>query len=398
MMPATLQPVREAFLVRHAVSAVLALFFSALAACLLGYLALSVPGPWFPSAAPKFWSATELSLSRGTGGVDNGELVVLAPDATGTVLVTVNTDFRSTDYRGIAWVAIDIPEPADVRLLWRSDYAADKLNSTPISVAAGRLRPLIVADDRDWIGRITGLALTIRGPLPRPVRIRGVTAKPMGAVEVLGDRVREWLAFEGWSGTSINSVTGGADVQDLPLPLLLSVSAAIAVLVAFALARGTARARLPLALALTFVAAWVVLDARWALDLARQVRETGRQYAGKDWRGRHLAAEDGPLFAFVEKVRTTLPSTPVRVVVAADAHYFRSRAAYHLYPHNVYFDPYANTLPASTQLRRGDYVLIYQRRGVHFDAGAQRLRWDGGAPVAAEMLLAEAGAALFRIL
>jgi hypothetical protein len=220
----------------------------------------------------------------------------------------------------------------------------------------------------------------------------------MGATEILGDRVREWLAFEGWSGTSINSVTGGADVQDLPLPLLLSASAAIAVLVVFAFARGAVRGRLPLAMALAFVAAWIALDVRWAADLVRQVRETGRQYAGKDWHERHLAAEDGPLFAFIERVRTKLPATPARVVVAADGHYFRSRAAYHLYPNNVYFDPYANTLPAAAQLRPGDYVVVYQRRGVQFDAGTQRLRWDGGAPIAAEMLLAETGAALFRIL
>jgi hypothetical protein len=61
--------------------------------------------------------------------------------------------------------------------------------------------------------------------------------------------------------------------------------------------------------------------------------------------------------------------------MAADAHYFRGRGAYHLYPHNVLFDPYLNAMPASTRLRPGDYIVVYQRRGVQYDPGAQRLRW-----------------------
>ncbi len=63
----------------------------------------------------------------------------------------------------------------------------------------------------------------------------------MGAVEIAGDRVSEWLAFEGYSGTSINGVTGGADVQDLPLPVLLATVAGLAALAWFGFARYRAR-------------------------------------------------------------------------------------------------------------------------------------------------------------
>lgn len=390
-------PPTETLVDRHPIGVALALLGAALAACMLGYLSLAVPGPWFPGAAPRAWSVAELSLSRGAGGIRDGELVIHAPDATGTTLVTLNTDFRSSDYRAIAWVAVDIPDDADVRLLWRTDYAPARLNSSPVAVAAGRLRPLVVAGDPEWVGRITGLALTIRGAIAQPIRIRGVAARPLGAPELLADRFREWTAPEGWSGASINSVTGGADIQNLPLPALLAAAVAMAALLAFVVTRGAARSRLPLLVATSFIVAWMLLDARWAWDLARQARDTGQRYAGKDWRERHLAAEDGPLFAFIEKVRTQLPATPARVFVAADAHYFRSRGAYHLYPHNVYFDPYANTFPPGARLRPGDYVVVYQRRGMQFDPGAKRLRWDGGAPVAADMLLAEGGGALFRI-
>jgi hypothetical protein len=63
----------------------------------------------------------------------------------------------------------------------------------------------------------------------------------------------------------------------------------------------------------------------------------------------------------------------------------------------VYFDPWRNTMPPPSALRPGDYIVVYQRKGVQYDAAQQRLRWDGLAPVEAELVLADAGSALFRI-
>ena len=146
-----------------------------------------------------------------------------------------------------------------------------------------------------------------------------------------------------------------------------------------------------------FVAAWLLCDLRWEWNLARQAMATRDQYGGKDWRGKHLAAEDGPLFAFIENVRAKLPVAPVRIFVVAEANYFRDRGAFHLYPHNVYFDPYRDTVPASAAMRPGDYLVVYQRRGIQYDAAAQRLRFPDGTTVAAELVLLEPRAALFLI-
>jgi len=198
------------------------LFAVALAVCLLAYLVAVVPGNWFPGASTMTWSAAELSFTRGFGVVENDALVVTALDATGTAVISLDTDFRSNDYRAIAWNAIDVPERANLRLLWRTDYAPGKLNSVPLTVASGHLLPASLARDPNWIGRIRGIALLVQGPLPGPFRIRGVAAKPLGAIEIAGDRVREWFKFEGFPGTSIDSVTGGDDVQDLPMPVLLA--------------------------------------------------------------------------------------------------------------------------------------------------------------------------------
>ena len=45
-----------------------------------------------------------------------------------------------------------------------------------------------------------------------------------------------------------------------------------------------------------------------------------------------------------------LPETPVRIYATSDFEYFRRRAGYHLYPHNVLFDPFADTLPPAPLL------------------------------------------------
>jgi hypothetical protein len=83
--------------------------------------------------------------------------------------------------------------------------------------------------------------------------------------------------------------------------------------------------------------------------------------------------------------------------VAADVNYFRGRAAYHLYPHSVYFDARSNELQWTDALRPGDWLLVYQRRGIQYDASRQLLRWETGRTTSAELKLVEPGAALFRI-
>jgi hypothetical protein len=103
------------------------------------------------------------------------------------------------------------------------------------------------------------------------------------------------------------------------------------------------------------------------------------------------------LFAFIEKVRAKLPAPPARVFMVAAAHYFRDRGAYHLYPYNVYFDPSSDTLPPPSAVRSGDYIVVYQRKGMQYDAAQQRLRWDDQGLIGVELLLADTSAALFRV-
>jgi hypothetical protein len=375
-------------------------FGTALLLCVIGFLSVTVPGAWFPAADTKSWTAKDLVVVRGSGSLVGDELVVTAPDATGTTIISLNAHFRSSQYPAIAWIGADFPESASVTMLWNSDYLPNKVNVAPVVVEAGRLRPAQVIGTRRWVGNITGLALTVRGPLPTPLRLRGVVAKPMGALDTLRDRAGEWLAFEGWTGTSINGVVGGADMQDLPLPLLLAAAVALAIAIAHALRRWQPRAiGLGLAgvIASSFLLAWLVLDARWTWNLARQVAETASRYGGKDSRDKNLAAEDGALYAFIEKARAVLPQAPARIFVVADAPYFRGRAAYHLYPHNVYADVLGAAPAPATAIRPGDWVLVWQHSGVQYDPAQNTLHWEGRAAIPADAKLVGDGGALFVV-
>jgi hypothetical protein len=376
------------------------LFAASTLLCIVGYLALSVPGNWFGGLPTLRWTAAELAVTQGSGQPTADGLRVSAPGAQGIAIVSIQTSFRYAGYAAVAWDTADVPDNVAAALVWRNDYEPGRRFTRPLTVEARRLLPITLADDPNWIGKINGLALIIRGDLAQPMLIRGVLAKPMTAVQILRDRGREWLAFEPWSGGSINSRNGGADAQDLPLPFVLALIVGLALIIYAILVRWLPQTIGPFRPVIAgglFVCAWFILDVPWQWNLMRQAHLTSEQYAGKSWRERHLAAEDGALFDFIEKARAKLPPPPVRVFMTADALYFRDRGAYHLYPHNVYFDPYRNTLPDAAKLRDGDYLVVFRRKGVQFDAAQKKLRWDGGQPVDAEVLFAESGGAVFAI-
>jgi len=376
-------------------------FAAALALCLLAYLAYAVPGRWISSAAEQAFGATRLSVPRGTATLAGNDLVVSRAAEDGNTVVSVNADFRAADYPVVAWIAGGFPADARVALLWRTDVEPARVNKRVLDVQGdGLLVPADVHEDPHWLGRIVGLALVVQGPIERPLHIRGVVAKAGGAAGTLRDRSREWTAPEPWTGASINTVVGGADVQQLPLPALLAAAIAVAVVMLWLVMRrrgeGVATAVAAGAVALALVA-WLVLDARWMVNLTREAHATALQFAGKDQQQKHLAAQDRDLFAFIEKARGVMPKDPARVFVLADADYFRGRAAYHLYPHNVWFDPYRNAVPPADQLRAGDWLVVYQRRGVQYDAARHSIRFDDGATVAAEVKLIDHGGALFLV-
>jgi hypothetical protein len=362
------------------------------------YLVFAVPGPWLVGDTPRRFAVEAMQLIRGSGVRAGDEFVVQVPDDRGIAILSLPADLPAERYRGLAWDVADLPPKAEVRVLWLSDTDPGRINSLPAIVEAGRVRPVIVAGAPGWSGRIRGLGLSVAGALPRPFRVRAVTAKPMDATEILSDRAGEWLAFEGWSGTSINVVVGGAEVQDFPLPAFLAAAVGVAALLLAAVHR-LRPALLPhvgTGIAVVFLGAWLMLDLRWTANLARQVAATTVAFAGKADRDRRLADVDGVLYEFVERARAVLPSAPQRIWVASDAPFFNGRAAYHLYPNDVHFAPRDRAMPDRRWVKPGDWLLVFHRRGVEYNPSNETLRWDGGTEVPAVLRLPGNSAALFQ--
>jgi hypothetical protein len=377
-----------------------AAFVASLAVCAVAYLAFAAPGPWLQAPPSLRWSAQEMTAARGKAQLRPEGLVIAAPDSTGTAVVSLNTTFRARDYPVIAWDASAIPEDVEATVLWYSDIDSSRVFRHALVNEAGRLAPVRLAQDPGWLGRIGGVALVLRGSFTEPIVVRSAAAKAMSAAQVAGERLQEWLQFEPWTGASINGRPEQAQSESLPLPAVLALFAIVAAALYAGLWWLKSRAFRPALLggvAGLFVTAWFIADAAWEWNLARQASLTRALYGGKTSEERHRAAEDGALFAFMDRVRNKLPPPRARVFIAAELPYFRARGAYHLYPYDVYYDPSSATLPPPGVIRKDDYLVVYQRRGVQYDASERRLRWDGNAPVDADLLITDTGAALFHI-
>jgi hypothetical protein len=227
---------------------------------------------------------------------------------------------------------------------------------------------------------VTAVGVGFPGPLEGPLVIESLALQPWTPPTLLATVWREWTGYEGLGGHSSNFVIGGSP---LVRPLVRPVPAAAAfvglALVLYAALVAVRRRRWDGGVAVgLLLAGWLALDARWQLDLLRQLRLTRQRYGGKSWTDKRLAAEDGELFRFVSDLRRHLPAEPQVVYVltrdpeGADR-YLQLRSRYHLLPHNV-CSSYA-TPPASAPV--GSYLLVFNPRSdVAFDAGAGRLRWD----------------------
>lgn len=378
-----------------------ALFLAAgLGGVLVGYLAINVPGAWFPSAAPQRFDAAQMGVSRGRAQATPGALLVSTANADEPAVVVLKAALRSSDFAGIEWIVAGLPDDADVRLMWRTNYQPERLNIAAMTVDGGRLRPIVVRTEPAWIGTIVDLGLAVRGNPHAPFEVRGVIARPLGAVELARDRIGEWLTFEGWRATSVDTLAGGADAQDLPLPVVLVLAMLLSV-GTYALLRrfrpSLAPTAWPVFAAVVFALAWGIADLRYGWNAAHQSLETARTYGGRDWREAHLAAEDAALYQLVQSARAGMPDSKSRVFVLAEAPYFRARAAYYFYPHNPWFDVYGNAGPSPQLMRPGDYVFAFRRRGVQFNPKLGRLRIDGGTEMPAEPVLVATDGALFRL-
>jgi hypothetical protein len=288
--------------------------------------------------------------------------------------------------------------PVKLVFLWRTQERPNRNFSKPLSWTGTRIAPLELGPDDGWIGSITGVALAAHGALPRPLVLESFAVPSVSVATVIGDIAAQWGAFIPIVAASITLPFD--DERSHYATLLETVAGGgffAAALYWLLTRRGLARD--PRIYWAIVVAGWLILDARFQVNLWRQLARTAATFAGKTGEEKRLASDDRELYTLMRDVSTALPAPPVRVHFIADDHALRTRGSYFLYPQNVYHsDAKRAAVPAPEELRAGDYALLFLTSDLGYDRATQTLVWrDGRRKPAEEVLSRPPGLLLVRV-
>jgi hypothetical protein len=356
-------------------------------------------GPWLPSIGPRAVPGSQLQAVRGTIRVDGKAIILEEPGEDGSVVATAAIDppIEASDYRYVQVLAIGA-FPRELNFVWRTERGDKAVPRLQVLSSGGRILPIPLSSLDGWTGRILGVGLISRGPLSGPLRIEGLEFRPASVWTTIGSIFSDWLEFEPWDGGSIHFMAGGNPSLKHPLPLFLGVSFLVSVvLYLFVMALGHTQFRPQVVLAIALLG-WAVIDARWQLNLWKQLDITRFQYAGRSWEDKRRAAEDGRLFEFMREAKTKIGERPAHVFIYADEEFDRVRGAYHLFPKNVHVRPKIAGLYPASVYKPGDVIVLYRKRGVQYHPAEKRLRWEGEQSIPADMVYFFEGSGVFRVL
>ena len=369
------------------------LFFSSALILSLTHLQHGLPGKWMNDAKPLSWNGAALTMNKGQGNSDWGKLVIKALTDQGIAVASLSPPtFQAEKYPTITWSVSGATSSVEMEFLWRT--ADNRVFVRPLILAANILEPLEMAEDENWRGQIIYMAIIVKGTLAAPILVNGVSLGSASLSGVLPNMVKKWFALDQWQATSINFVDGGAIEKNVS-PVLV-IAAIILLALALNLILSIAKI-MPLNISMVWgmvFFGWFILDIRWQANLFQQLDLTHQQFAGKTWEVKHLAAEDAALFDFMRKVKAALPPANGRILYFSDDAYSRGKGAYHLYPHNVLA---RNDLPPASQIKTGDYIALFAKKGVQYDRSHQSLMWCDGQSLKVDLLFLAEGNALFKV-
>jgi hypothetical protein len=339
----------------------------------------------------------KLVQGRGQPAMEAYVLEALDPQGLGIVSAAV-PPFAAESYPRVEW-HVRGADAAGMKLtfLWRTLERPKRNFHVELAWQGGNVIYANPTAADGWSGTITGIALVVQGNLAQPLVVQSWTAPSASAWTALTEIGRQWSVPFPFKGTTISFPfdTERSDYASLLIVVALAEGLALAAYYLLARRRGWPRdARVLWAV---FLIGWLLLDLRWQVDLWRQLAQTTRQFAGKTPEEKHLATDDHAVFELMRQVNAALPPPPVRILFLADNLALRTRAAFFLYPQNVYHDAGRGKPPEPDQVRSGDFVLLFWFRALAYDPQTQQLRWPDGRTKAADKILALAdGAVLVR--
>lgn len=371
----------------------------ALLAVFGGFVAVFHSGPWSAAAEPYTLAGSQLTL-RGAGRVEGSRVVMegAGPDGIALAALNLESPLEARNYRYVTVRASGALPSGGLSFAWRIRGQENTVRRLDLAASGGRILPAALGSLDGWSGGVIGLGVIAKGNFRGPFAVESIELHTSSGWTTVGGIVSAWLEFEPWDGGSIHFMSGGNPALRHPLPLFLGISLAVAVgLYALLVVLGHARFRAQAVMAIALLG-WAVIDARWQLNLWKQLDLTRWQYAGKGWEDKRRAAEDGRLFEFMQEAKKRIGEAPAHVFVFADDEFDRVRGAYHLYPRNVTVQPKRQALLPAGTFKPGDVLVLYRKRGVEFNPAEKSLRWDGTESLKAEMVLFSEGSAVFRVL
>lgn len=384
-----------------AIRGIAALMCLLLSAAILAALSVLVQGDassWADSRPVERWTGRAFRSVEGRVRLLGDALEILGPSRRGRVVLSsgpVKIDAASVPY--LEWNLSAPPAGVDMVLFWRRANR-NALDVQPLMGGGAGPRVLQLSRNEAWQGTVAEIGFAIQGALARPITLEGVALHGSSPALFLASLLDQWLSFHEWTQRSANFLVLGDERSVVPLVPAVAVWVALALMLYGGLSSVFRDLRSWSMVAAIVLAGWLVLDARWGLERARQLRATFEQYAGKTWDEKNLAGLDGELYGFLAEVKERLPKTAQRIFFLTGeqkpgaAEYERERARYHLLPHNAYAYPYQRGLLNS--LRPGDYVVA--TGGAGGLASRRALQWAQRNGVSLELLHEAVAGRLYR--
>jgi hypothetical protein len=277
--------------------------------------------------------------------------------------------------------------PVELFFLWRTEERPNRNFSKRLSWSGTHIVPLELGPDDGWTGTITALGLVARGTLPRPLVLESFSVPSVSVASVVGDIFHQWAAFIPIVAASVTLPFDDERSHYATLLATVAGGGLLAVALYWLLTR-RALPRDPRVYWAIAVAAWLILDTRFQVNLWRQLTRTAATFAGKTGEEKRLASDDRELYLLMKEVSAALPAPPVRVHFIADDQALRTRGSYFLYPQNVYYSETKRARkPAPEELRSGDYVLLFLTSDLGYASASQALVWRDGRRKPAEQIL-----------
>ncbi|WP_157976709.1 hypothetical protein [Parahaliea mediterranea] len=324
-------------------------------------------------------------LKFGDGGFQNAS-VVISGLKDGEAILEARVSVRAEQFPLISLETRGMHPGLDLVLFWRTDQNSGVTNQVELEVSQSGNYWYNLANDSNWKGLVTTVALGVYGDLrEEPFLLEKMAFHSFSSSGIAASVWGQWTAFSGWSQRSINNLTtvfGGGSVNAAPV----LASWALLGMALTAMLSWVFKAKIVLSCVIAGAVPWLVFDGMWQSSLNAQLHEIRLTYSGKSDEEKHLVAPDAVYYKYAKRLKDErLPSEPSRIFLLSkrEGHdYERLKIQYYLLPHNIYN---YGLIPPHQYVRSGDYLLLIgEHDPVYYNEEKGFIAWLRGITIPVE--------------